>query len=110
MSIYNEISNLQKDLANAPVQVEVSPSIPVTATPKAMKKSAIEQILSLAKQNSQADFKAKGSLLNEKKESAKRNIEKGFYSEASRNIQEALQIEPNDAEAKAIHAKIKTLQ
>ena len=45
-----------------------------------------------------------------KKERAKKNIEKGFYNEASKDIQEALHLDPNDAEAKALHAKIKTLQ
>ena len=49
-------------------------------------------------------------LLSAKKERAKNNIEKGFYNEASKDIQEALQLEPDDAEAKAINAKIKTLQ
>jgi Tfp pilus assembly protein PilF len=48
--------------------------------------------------------------LNAQKERAKRNIEKGFYNEASKDIQEALKIDSSDAEAKALHAKIKTLQ
>ncbi len=49
-------------------------------------------------------------LLNEKKDLARENIKKGLYNEAMKNIQEALQIEPKDAEAKIITAKIKTLQ
>ena len=53
---------------------------------------------------------AKSILLNTKKEHAKRNIEKGFYNEASKDIEEVLQLEPKDAEAKALYAKIKTLQ
>ena len=57
-----------------------------------------------------SSFKSRILLLKEKKERAKRNIEKGFYSEASRDIEEALKIEPKDAEAKAINAKIKTLE
>ncbi|MBI2542517.1 hypothetical protein HYV80_07475 [Candidatus Woesearchaeota archaeon] len=84
LSIYNEISNLQKQLAQQP-------------------------------QNQQAIHQFSGNVpdagaLSSKKERAKRNMEKGFYNEAFKDIQEALSIEPNDAESKALHAKIKTLQ
>ncbi|MBI2653910.1 hypothetical protein HYX02_03800 [Candidatus Woesearchaeota archaeon] len=50
------------------------------------------------------------SLSSIKKERAKKNLQKGFYNEAAKEIGEALQLDPNDAEAKAIHAKIRTLQ
>lgn len=50
------------------------------------------------------------SMLEKKKEQAKRNINRGFYNEAWKDIKEALQIEPEDVEAKALLAKIKTLQ
>ncbi len=88
LSIYNEISNLQKQLSEKPSPQQtqaLQQSTPVSAPTKSI-------------------------LLHTKKERAKRNIEKGFYNDAAKDIQEALQIEPNDAEAKAIHAKIKTLQ
>lgn len=52
----------------------------------------------------------KTTLLNKKRELAKKNIKRGFYNEAWRNIEEALQLEPNDVESKALRAKIKTLQ
>ena len=84
LSIYNEISSLQKQLAQQP---------------------QFEQPLA------QNQSPAPSSMMStSKKERAKRNMEKGFYNEAFKNIQEALQLEPNDAEAKALHAKIKTLQ
>jgi len=89
LSIYNEISNLQRQLSQRPHESLQPQTLP---------------------QTQQMSAPLKSSLLKEKKERAKRNIEKGFYNEASKDIQEALQIEPNDAEAKAIHAKIKTLQ
>ena len=48
--------------------------------------------------------------LGTKKERAKKNIQRGLYDEASKDIEEVLKLEPKDAEAKAIHAKLKTLQ
>ena len=80
LGIYTEISNLERQLQPSQAQTTA-----VQPGPKEM-------------------------MINAKKEHAKKNIEKGFYNEASKDIQEALQLEPNDAEAKAIHAKIKTLQ
>ena len=50
------------------------------------------------------------STLKEKMDLAKRNIKKGFYNEARKNIEEALAISPGDAEAITLKAKIKTLQ
>ena len=41
---------------------------------------------------------------------AKKNIKKGFYNEAWKNIEDALDIDPGDAEAITLKAKIKTLQ
>ena len=87
ISIYNEISNLQRQLSQQTTQ----------------------QIIPQQTMGS-LSHPQKSMLLHTRKERAKRNIEKGFYNEASKDIEEALQIEPNDAEAKAIHAKIKTLQ
>ena len=89
LSIYNEISSLQKQLnqqAQGPMQQQ-------------------QQNISLT--NPEPNSKAE--MLRARKERAKRNMEKGFYNEASKDIQEALQLEPSDAEAKAMHAKIKTM-
>ena len=49
-------------------------------------------------------------LVKRKRDHAKRNIKKGFYNEAWKNIEEALEIDPKDVESKALKAKIKTLQ
>lgn len=92
LSIYNEISNLQKQLS------ERQPSAP---------QPAFEQKTNL---QGSSQLNSQSELLSSRKERAKSNIKKGLYGEASRDIQEALQLEPNDAEAKAIHAKLKTLQ
>ncbi|MBI2650296.1 hypothetical protein HYX04_03205 [Candidatus Woesearchaeota archaeon] len=93
LSIYSEISSLQKQLSQqAPHQLQAQQRAPP---------------LSFAQTY---DASSKSAMASAKKERAKRNMEKGFYNEASKDIQEALQLEPGDAEAKAIHAKIKTLQ
>ena len=109
LSIYNEVSSLQKELNASAKQVEISQNVPATSTtlPNEIR-AKLEAAQKTA--SNELDAKAKSLLAKEKKERAKRNIEKGFYSEASKDIEEALQIEPNDAEAKAINAKIKTLQ
>lgn len=98
ISIYTEISNLQKQLNQQSQETQQMQKQTIPAKTYA-------QISPLQKY-----APTKSMLLSAKKERAKRNIEKGFYNEASKNILEALQLEPNDAEAKAIHAKIKTLQ
>ena len=79
LSIYNEVSDLQKQIGQQPLPFQQKASASLTA------------------------------LLNEKRERAKKNIEKGFYNEAFKDIEEALKLEPHDAESKVIHAKIKTL-
>lgn len=84
ISIYNEISNLQKQLGQRPAQPQ--------------------------QRTDEKIYSNKMTLINSKKESAKSKIKKGMYDDAIRDIQEALKLEPNDAEAKAIHARIKTLQ
>ena len=108
LSIYNEITALQKELASVQ-QPEISQSVPFTLT--SVPKEIRDKLQSIGKTDAQEpDAKAKNLLLKEKKEQAKRNIEKGYYTEASKDIEEALSMEPNDAEAKAINAKIKTLE
>ena len=100
LSIYTEISNLQKQISQSPYkfqQQSSSENMPIQKVPD----STIPQAVGPS---------TKSTLLNSKREQAKRNIEKGFYNEAFKNIEEALKLEPRDAESKAIHAKIKTLQ
>ena len=100
LSIYTEMSNLQKQLNQQGLQqIQVPQQQGPISTDKFAQMTTIER-----------DARTKSMLLSAKKERAKKYIEKGFYNEASKDIQEALQLEPNDAEAKAIHAKIKTLQ
>jgi len=53
---------------------------------------------------------SKPMLSGAKKEHARRNVQKGFYDEALKDIESALKIEPNDPEAKVMLARIKTLQ
>lgn len=97
LSIYNEISSLQKQLQSQQMLARQQP-----AQAQALATGLFAQ--------SQMHTAAKSELIKAKKEHAKRSIEKGFYNEAAKGIEEVLQLEPNDAEAKAIHAKIKTLQ
>lgn len=94
LSISTEISSLQNQLSQQTNQLQFQQRIPSSSFA----------------QSNKPGFPSKSMLASAKKERAKRNIEKGFYNEASKDIQEALQLEPNDAEARAIHAKIKTLQ
>ena len=94
LSIFNEMSNLQKQLSERPSQV------PQPTQAIAFPQSKPPQLAT----------SSKPMMLSAKKERAKMNIKKGLYDEASKDIQEALQLEPSDAEAKAIHAKLKTMQ
>ena len=102
LSIYTEISNLQRQLSQAPIQDKPQSERQIRQQVQSNPPSRIN--------TSQFSLQQKSMLLSAKKERAKKNIEKGFYNEASKDIQEALQLEPDDAEAKAINAKIKTLQ
>lgn len=94
LSIYTEMMSLQKEFGQGISQ------------PQQRSKQANATAQTAANMNEPT----KSMMLSAKKEHAKKNIEHGFYNEAYRDIQEAFQIDPNDAEAKAIHAKIKTLQ
>lgn len=97
LSIYREISELQKQLFKQQQKPEQN----------------VQQAAAFARnppQNMQQINISKSMILSTKKERARKNMENGLYEEASRDIQEVLQLEPNDAEAKAIHAKIKTFQ
>ncbi len=96
LSIYNEIAILQNQLQGRQLPAKQQPA------------QTQHQPAGLSAQSHMT--LTKSEIVKAKKEHAKRSIEKGFYNEAAKGIEEVLQIEPNDAEAKAIHAKIKTLQ
>lgn len=104
LSISSEISSLQKQLVNGMRE----PNMPASASGSAQESSASNYT------NAQKSFqfRQQGAAMAQdaKKERAKKNIEKGFYNEASKDIEEAIRLEPNDAEAKALRAKIKTMQ
>lgn len=95
LSIYTEISNLQNQLSMQPLQLQQRQQ---------------QAYLNPALQDRTVSASPKAIMVNSKKERAKRNIEKGFYNEAYKEITEVLGLEPDDAEAKALKAKIKTLQ
>ena len=116
LSIYNEISTLQKQLAsNLPPNIQTEKVfIAHGQEPQKQNDSLlVEQFTKLSEKpavHSAHSNAAKIKILKSKKELAKKNMEKGFYNEAYKEVLEALRLEPNDAEAKAIQAKIKTLQ
>ena len=91
LSIYAEISSLQKQLTQQPSQ-----------HPLQFQQAPAQNITFPTSQTGQISLSAR-------KERAKIKMEKGLYDEAINEIQEALQLDPKDAEAKALHAKIKTL-
>ena len=110
LSIYNEISALHKQLGQQPF-VRQHPKGAMPETPAAKIPAKTNNIPQATKpiQASASPPASNEILLTKKRERAKKNIEKGFYNEASRDIEEALQIEPSDAESRALRAKIKTL-
>lgn len=119
LSIQAQISNLQRQLGQQPQarQVQLSPM----PRPKIWHSAPVEQKYYMPKAKPAAaqktsqrkpakEISPKHSMLERKREQAKSNIKKGFYNEAWKDIEEALQIEPKDVESKALRAKIKTLQ
>ena len=146
LSIYTEISNLQKQLgikqdASMPQNAQSAEQTPRKTMPSPAQAQPI-RYLNLSKpqqtthlpkfqrnfslnaiakstdaqeapqKSPQENTPAKTTLtpLAAKKERAKSNIKKGFYDDAYRDIIEALQLDPKDAEAKVMQAKIKTMQ
>lgn len=125
LSINTEISNLQRQLP--PVQFPKQTSIPLNI-PRQMpyrevgKKEPLgvsrikkaynqkQELLDRKKELQKELLNKKKELLDKKKKRAKENIEKGFYNEAVRDIDEALAIEPKDVTALVYRAKLKTLQ
>ncbi|GEM_PF-2351854 len=96
ISIHNEISSLQREMLQQASQIRrQAVQIPAPAQ---------------AEHFSKPIFPSKENILRQKTEHAKRNIEKGLINEANKDIEDALEISPKDAEAKVYHAKIKTLK
>ncbi len=98
ISIYNEMINLQQLLSNrqpAP-RSEMRPRQPSMNAPY--------------KEGQESGHLSRALFLQERNDSARMNIEKGLYGEATRDIEEALRLAPDDIEAKALQAKIKTLR
>ena len=122
LSIQAQISNLQKQLGQLPQARQPPMSrMPQAAVSAIEYRKPAEQKYYAPKsrsapaqkvqQKKQArDIPAGRPNPERKREQAKKNIKKGFYNEAWKNIEEALQIDPKDVEAKALRAKIKTLQ
>ena len=120
ISIYTEIVNLQNQLGQrvqyqqqaAPKtfqQIEmVKGGYPEQVTKKGPYEYKSIPVSSLKSVGEETPTKS--MLLKKRMERAKRNIKKGFYNEAWKDIEEALLVDPNDAESKALRAKIKTLQ
>ena len=116
LSIYTEISNLQKQLnqqlqSRQQIIANVKPLREFTNIITALKPINDKKILLEKKRELERELhEKKNDFLDKKRKSAKENLEKGSYDEAWNNIEEALKIEPNDVESKALRAKIKTLQ
>ena len=116
LSIYLEISRLQNQLGRkVPQFQQTMPKAPVSYE-KNSRYGRLRSIrLSQEKSSQKTETAAPEAmtsyiLAGRKREHAKKNIKKGFYNEAWKDIEEALQIDPSDVEAKALKAKIKTLQ
>lgn len=124
LSIQSEISVLQGHLGN-PAQSPIQPyrafsarvAEPRITQPKAYYKkpphyaaTPKKEIKKDASKETAKQENPQAVLIRKKVESAKRNIKKGFYNEAWKDTDEALQINPKDVESKALRAKIKTLQ
>ncbi len=118
LSIQMQIANLQKQLGQQS-QVRQLPFTPmpyakILSKPVEQKYYALKAkpvaLQNIRQKKSVKEISSRHSMLERKKHQAKRNIKSGFYNEAWKDIEEALQIEPRDVEAKALRAKIKTLQ
>ena len=106
LSISSEMFELQKQLGSRPIipramsrNYSARPGFP----PSISQKKSHEEI-------GKREILSESGLLKKKREMAKKNINKGFYNEARKNIEDALEIAPGDAEAITLKAKIKTLQ
>lgn len=134
LSIYSEISNLQRQLSTQTATIAKPPALRI-AVPKTMpqpvinyqkyayprrpekkvyakieKSKSIPETIQSNQQKEIAQATPKSELLRKRVQHAKRNIKKGFYNEAWKDLEEALRIEPTDVESKVLRAKVKTLQ
>ena len=113
LSIYNEISALHKQLGQRPLAKQPAqgtvPSAALSAKSSITGNAGLQSGQQGIVRTGVSASSTKDILLAKKKDRAKRNMGKGYYNEASKDIEEALQIEPADAESKALRAKIRTL-
>lgn len=118
LSIHTEISGLQKQLGY-PVPIDRQRIQPKAYTGTYQRPATAKIPVSRPQPNqeyrtkqekSEKPLSQKEMMLRRKREHAKRNIKKGFYNEAWKDVEEALQIDPTDAEAITLRAKVKTLQ
>lgn len=127
LSIQTEISSLQKQLGAQPMPrpmtaaaMQPMPSVQQTtikrpilrtaamaARERAMHKTKIQQ---RPKAMQKREVPEKERMLRKMIENAKNNIKKGFYNEAWKEVNEALNLDPKSIESKVLAAKIKTLQ
>ena len=108
VSIYNEILDLERQLGQPPI---MSRQVQQAMQNTSRQQEAVKTSVSLREPIRQkTDYEGKEALLKAKNESAKIKIQKGMYDEASKDIEEVIKMNPSDAEAMALRAKIKTLQ
>ena len=107
LSIFAEISNLQKQLGNGQLMLSRPSNLQSPQAIPALKQRAMQK---MPEKIIQEPHSSNQEQIDGKREQAKKNLAKGFYKEAKKNIQEALKLDPNDVEAKALQAKIVTLQ
>lgn len=116
IDVYNQVpEGFLRDKASLGIRIlEIYKSLSIQSEILSLQKQIIQQAVAqpetLSKESPSKYSPPASSSVSAKKESAKNNMEKGLYSEAYKDIQDVLKIEPNDSEAKVMHAKIKTLQ
>ncbi|MBI2124373.1 hypothetical protein HYT92_01140 [Candidatus Pacearchaeota archaeon] len=125
LSIQAEISSLHKQLGTqpvpsiSPIALQASPSVPQKPSKRPVLRAqaatnreryTLRPVQARPKSIQKNEMPAKDRMLAKKIESAKKNIKKGFYNEAWREVEEALNIDPSNVESKVLAAKIKTLQ
>lgn len=136
ISIHSEIYSLQKQIGVQPSIMAPISSIPQRPTQpvvqlKAIKKPVFRTQTAIIRERylpsreryapkpkpqakpkaiQKSELPAKERMLAKKIESVKKNIKKGFYNEAWKEVEEALSIDPRSIESKVLAAKIKTLQ
>ncbi|HLG24900.1 MAG TPA: hypothetical protein VI564_08270 [Candidatus Nanoarchaeia archaeon] len=104
LSIENTMSDLQKHLMQGPSHA--SENIPQAG------QSYPQMRATSGKNSAEPSVPKQGNeaLASLKKEEAKKYIQRGAYSQAIKEIEDSIALNPNDPESKALKAKIKTLQ